>query len=268
MAGPILLPTPLASNSLALGQLLSDPLNPYSTSFLSTATSQAIREPSVQSRYKDVVSHDDEGRLVSSLSGRPLPSSQENLLIIQADQMEYRSLKHPTRTFNTIRQDPDARSFLGSMGLRNQPLYYIVGLQQLKNPTFKRAVVNEGPAGASVTEATQGADPKIRLPMHVRRDSAMDLDECGGGTDGIFGLEVRKVVCHVGRKDEPHSLGDIGLEWTYHELDSEDLQLSIGLGKALDAVELRTLAGIVSDDDFSDASYVSDYSDEEGQAGF
>ncbi|ORY16412.1 hypothetical protein BCR34DRAFT_450678, partial [Clohesyomyces aquaticus] len=234
-----LLPTPLASNTVTLGQLLSDPLDPSSESFISTSIRQVLREPSIQSRYKDLVSHDDEGRLVSSLSGRPLSPSQENLLVIQADEMKYCSLKHPSASFDALSNDPAAQSWFRQM--QNRPLYYVVGVQQLKNPTFKRAVIREG----SVAEAS--SDSKIRIPMHVRRDSAMDFD--APTNDGVYGLEVRKVKCRVGSRTEPHSLDDIGLSWSYHMLDAEqDLQLSIGLGYALSAAELRGLAGIVSDD--------------------
>jgi hypothetical protein len=152
------------------------------------------------------------------------------------------------------------------MARRQQPLYYVVGLQSLKNPTLARAVVND-------RDEIQPTDPtKVELPVPSRRDSAMDVTE--SNTDGVFGLVVRKVKCHVGPRDEPHSVEDIDLQWSYHSIDdAEELQLSIGLGEALGQRELSSLAGLVDEYDFeeegSDVSYFSDDDgSEEGLSGF
>lgn len=259
MSGPILLPAPVAATSFSLGQLLSDPLEPSCTSFPSVSQPD-LNEPHTYARFNDVVSHDDEGRFISSLSGRSF-DPYTSLVLVQADQMEYTSLRQPTRSFNLLRKDPAVQSYLRTLALRNEPLYYVVGVQKLKNPTFKHATVREG----SIAEVRP--DNKIRLPMHTRRDSSMDLQE--GNTEAVLGLELRKVRCHVGSPEEPHALEDIGYSWTYHTLDSDpDLQLSIGLGKMLEAAELRSLTGIVSDEDFTDESH-DDYSDDdEGHGGF
>lgn len=261
MASSLLLPVPLASNSVLLGQLLSNPLSPSSLSFVSPSVPTPPREIFLQSRYKDVVSHDDDGRLLSRLAEPSLAPSEDNILLVQADEMEHLSLKRASTSFDILRQDTAAQTFLRKMALRNQPLYYVVGIQKLKNPTFKRAVVKEG-------EVNERLSSKVRLPMHVRRDSGMALQE-DSSTDVVFGIEVRKVKASVGSADEPHVLEDIDYSWTYHMLDVEkELQLSIGLGEPLEAAELRVLAGIVSHEDFTDESYNSDESEGDGLAGF
>ncbi|KAF2247239.1 hypothetical protein BU26DRAFT_403778, partial [Trematosphaeria pertusa] len=235
-----LLPAPFASSSLLLGQLLVDPLNPEYQS-VSTGSSHSVEEPVLRAGYKDIILQDDEGRLVSSLADR-LHFPQDNLLLVQAEQMSYTSLKSPHAAFEGLRRS-DVHSFLRKMALRDQPLYYVTGIQKLKNPSFKRAVVREG----SIAEAPASSDTKLRLPTHVRRDSTMDLEETSN--DAIFGAELRKVRCRVGAPEEPHAIEDIDYSWTYHKLDGlDDLQLAIGLGKVLQAAELRALAGIVHDE--------------------
>jgi hypothetical protein len=266
---PVLLPTPLAVNSLNLGQLVADPLNPTSSSFLSP-TKPTSTAPQIQRNYKDVISHDSSGHFISSLAGRSL-SSHASLLLVQAEQMEYQSLQQPTAAFNSLQQDADAQNYLVQMAKRDRPLYYVTGLQKLKNPTFKRGVLKEG----SFAEAKDD-DPKLRmqmrLPLHTRRDSAMDVKD--NSTDTVSGVEIRKVKCHVGSPAEPHLVDDIDYVWTYHKLDTEGVeQLSIGLGKTLSAAELHALAGIVEEEeDFTDESYGeesnSDEEEEEGLAGF
>jgi hypothetical protein len=69
----------------------------------------------------------------------------------------------------------------------------------------------------------------------------------------------------VGRPCEPHSVDDVEFEWSYHVLD-EDVQLSIGLGRALQADDVRT----VSLDDGEEESEESweDSGDEDGLGGF
>ncbi|KAF2647795.1 hypothetical protein K491DRAFT_699402 [Lophiostoma macrostomum CBS 122681] len=262
---PVLLPTPLAVDTLSLGQLISDPLDPSSSSFLSP-TKPTSAAPQIQRNYKDVISHDDEGHFVSSLAGHSL-SSRSSLLLVQAEQMEYHSLDQPSRAFTTLQQDTDAQSYLINMAKRDRLLYYITGLQKLHNPTFKRGVVKEG----SLTEAKPD-NSKLRLPLHTRRDSAMDVQD--SSTDVVSAVEIRKVRCRVGSPAEPHLLEDIGYEWTYHRLDAEGTeQLSIGLGKPLVAADIHGLAGMVGEEDFTDESLDGGSDEEvereeEGMAGF
>jgi len=182
-------------------------------------------------------------------------------MLVQADEMEYRSLKHPNVAFDSLCQDPAAQQWMREMALRNQPLYFIVGLQELKNASFKHAAVNDGPSGLSAADAPVGS--QTALPIHARRDSSMDVTDTA--TSGIFGLEIRKVQCRIGRPDEPHSVEDINFTWNYLKVNAarweEELQLSIGLGRALKPAELRRLAGVDDEDLASDESY--DYSDSE-----
>lgn len=261
MAGPILLPAPLAANSVALGQLILDPLNPEYKCY-NDSPPTSLDKPFIQPNYRNIVAHDDEGHLLTSL-GHHLHSPHQNILLVQADQMSYASLKQPAAAFDTLRRAASSQSFLRKMALHRRPLYYVTGIQKLKNPSFKRAVVKEG----NIAELPASPDTKLRLPLHTRRDSALELEEAA--TDAVFGVELRKVKCLVGLRSAPHDLDDIDYEWTYHMLDGEDdVQLAIGLGKALDAAELRALAGIVSFEDFTDDSCDSDSFDDEGLAGF
>jgi hypothetical protein len=104
--------------------------------------------------------------------------------------------------------------------------------------------------------------------MHVRRDSAELESEEEDAKESVFAIELMKVACRAGTKDEPHTLEDIDYAWTYHTLDEPDMQLSIGLGKALQAKELRALAGIVIDEDFEEQGHYDHYFHDEGLAGF
>lgn len=185
--------------------------------------------------------------------------------MVQAEQMSYTSLQRPSATFDELRRKTASQSFLRKAARHNQPLYFVTGIQKLKNPTFRKTVVKEG----SIAEAPAAPDTKLRLPIHARRDSALDLEE-QTSNDAVFGVELRKVRCRLGAPEEPHALEDIGYSWSYHKLDGrDDLQLAIGYGDVLRAPELRALAGIVSDEDFTDDSYDSDdYDDEAGLAGF
>ncbi|KAF2203999.1 hypothetical protein GQ43DRAFT_410366 [Delitschia confertaspora ATCC 74209] len=225
MASPILLPTPLPSGSLQLNQLLTDPLNPFSSaSFLHKSPSAS--KPATQSdpQYRSIISQDESGHLLSSISS----SHRQNLLVLKADNMTLQTLEDPISTFNALRTDTSAQKFILDMAHKNQPLYYVVGLQSLQNPTRSKA--------------------RIQVPSS-RRDSKADISE------GIFGVVVHKVKCLVGPPNEPHSLEDIPLQWSYHKLEQEEedpleeLQLSIGLGEPLSARELREMAGIVSEED-------------------
>lgn len=256
MSPTLILPTPLSSSSLALGQLISDPLNPESISFEPT-TKPAYNKPVTQSHYEDTIFQDDEGRSISRIG--KTASSFDNTVILNADEMSLASLANPSAAFEALRRDTETQSFLRKSAMQRQPLYFVTGIQKLKNASYRQPA-REG----STTEAT---GPEIRLPMHPRRDSAELESEDEDVKESIFAVELMKVACRAGAKDEPHTLEDIDYAWTYHALNEPDMQLSIGLGKALQAKELRALAGIVVDEDFEQGRY-DHYFNDEGLAGF
>ena len=258
MSQVLVLPTPFPSNSFALGQLISDPLNSKSTSF-KPATRPACNKPTIQSRYEDIISQDDAGHFISSLGKMTFPI--DNTVTLKADEMSLASLLNPSAAFDALRCDTETQSFLRKSAIYRQPLYFVTGIQKLKNACYRRSSAKDG----STTEAP---GRQTRLPIHVRRDSAELESEEEDSKESVFAVELMKVACRAGAKDEPHSLEDIDYAWTYHSLDESDLQLSIGLGKLMQPKELRALAGIVINEDFEEQGYHDHYFQDEGLAGF
>lgn len=256
MSQVLVLPTPFPSSSFALGQLLNDPLSPECIS-LKPTTRPAHNKPTTQPHYEDIIAQDEEGHFVSSL-GRDA-SLYDNTMSLTADEMSLVTLADPPAAFEALRRDTETQSFLRRSALQHQPLYFVTGIQKLRNASYRRSPAKEGSAEATGRQ--------IWLPMHVRRDSAELESEEEDAKESVFAVELMKVACRAGAKDEPHSLEDIDYAWTYHTLDEPDMQLSIGLGKALQAKELRALAGIVIEEDLEKAHY-DHYFDDEGLAGF
>jgi len=259
MAPLTVLPVTLPSGSLALGQLITDPIYADQPSFTPTSRPSNI-QTTTESKYKTAIAHDEYNRFLRTASEHThLP--QDNLFSLTAEVSLHSSLAKPRSTFDTIRQDSAARAFFRKTALQRQPLYYVSKIQTLKNPS----VAQRGSAEATSTP--------VRLPAHVRRiDSASSIDTSNtkskqGTDESIFAVELLKVKCHVGDVSEPLSLDDIDYEWTHYALEGEQ-QLSIGLGNALSASELRALAGIVADEDFTDESWDSQTDDDEGIGGF
>ncbi|KAF3043926.1 hypothetical protein E8E11_005786 [Didymella keratinophila] len=256
MSQVLVLPTPFPSSSFALGQLLSDPLSSESISF-NPATKPTHNSPTTQPHYEDIIAQDEEGRFVLSLGNDA--SSYDNTVLLTADEMSLASLADPSAAFEALRRDTETQSFLRKTALQHQPLYFVTGIQKLKNASYRRSSAREG--------STEATGRQIRLPMHVRRDSAELESEEEDAKESVLAVELMKVACHAGARDEPHSLEDIDYAWTYHALDEPDMQLSIGLGKVLQAKELRALAGIVIEEDLEKGHYDHDF-DDEGLAGF
>ena len=85
----------------------------------------------------------------------------------------------------------------------------------------------------------------------------------------ILAVQLLKIKCRIGAVYEPHSIADLDYQWSYHTLEDNDMQLSIGLGKALEANELRALAGMATGDVDADGSWSSTYSEsDDGIGGF
>jgi hypothetical protein len=258
MSQLLILPTPLPASSFALGQLVVDPLTTGSDSF-NAPSELECKSPIASSQYKDLLSHDDQGRFISSVS-RKSASKQGSTVQLSAEKMSHTSLASPTAAFDALRRDTASHSFLRKMALQKQPLYYVTGVQRLTKPSFKQAAAKEG-------STTDASGREFSLPSHVRRDPG-NTEKRNDSDEVVFAVELMKVRARLGAKDEPHTLEDIDYDWSYHSLDEPDSQLSIGLGRELEARELRALAGIVSEEDFADEGYDTHEDEEEGLAGF
>ena len=178
-------------------------------------------------------------------------------------QQENTTLDKPAAVFNTLRRDSTTRSFLCKMAAQHKPVYFVTGVQTLKSSTSKRAVVQH----EFVAEATA---PQSRLPVR-RVDSASSLEKTtdGESTESILAVKLLKVKCRVGPSSAPHCISDLDYSWSYHTLEEEDLQLSIGLGKAVESSELKALAGLGAEEENSETNWNSNSeASEDGLGGF
>jgi len=241
MSTTIILPTPVASSSITVGQLLLDPLNPDFDSFINPNDSLPLRAPSVQSHYKESVSQDDNGRFTPNTLSSTY-SSRENTVLVEADEMSYITLRDSLAAFRYISRRATSQSYLHKMALRRQPLYFVTGLKKLMNPSFK-----------STSSLRQF---QSRLVSETPTE------------DVIFAIEMRKVVSRVGSPEEPQGPADMAYSWKHYQLQGEnDLQLAVGLGRPVEAAEFRAFAGISSGSDYTDESAESsdfDFDDDEG----
>ncbi|KAF2106603.1 hypothetical protein BDV96DRAFT_590885 [Lophiotrema nucula] len=248
-----LLPKPLPADEVTVGQLLTHPLHPERDGFYSQAAHEAVDDLNdyhIQLRYKDVFSVDSEGRFMTNYGvkfdlGRIY--RQPNLLTVTAEQMIQRTSQDPRRAFEAVCQDPEAREWIAKLGKEGKELYMVVGITELKNAVFKRAKLRD--AGASKALSETPIEKGARVPRAVRRDSTLGL-----GTEahlsGVFGMDVRRIRAKVTRPEEPHSLEDIGLTWSYYDVPGQEKkeQLMIGLGDPLKANELRLMLDLTGED--------------------
>ncbi|KAF2641802.1 hypothetical protein P280DRAFT_285323 [Massarina eburnea CBS 473.64] len=95
----MLLPTPLPANSIQLGQLLLDPLDPTHTSI------------------SDKARHHSSG-----------------VVAVDAEKVAHISLQEPRVPFDDLRKDPAVQSFLREATEHGRNAYYITGIHTLKNP--------------------------------------------------------------------------------------------------------------------------------------
>jgi hypothetical protein len=262
MSPLLVLPAPLPSSSITLGQLLTDPIYAESA-YVKPPAPLAYHISATQSKYQDTITHDEYGRFtstrfISKLAGQA-HYSHENLLLLDAEHMSHNTIDRPSAVFNKLHKDNLTRSFFRKMAQDNRTVYFVTGVQTLKNASFKPAIVEHG----LITEATKSA---FRPPVR-RVDSATSVTT-EETNDSVLAVQLLKVKCRVGASSEPHCISDLDYEWSYHSLDDDDdLQLSVGLGKALQQDELKAIAGI---EEGSEGSWLSsDYSgSDDGIGGF
>lgn len=165
---------------------------------------------------------------------------QPNLLTVQAEQMIQRTSQRPTRVFQAVLEDPEAREWIKQIVEQKKDLYIVMGITELKNAQFRRAKLADAGASSRLTE-TQ-IDKDARVPRALRRDSTLGIG-ADSKISGVFGMDVRKVTAKITRPEEPHGLEDIGYRWYYYDLpgSTNKDQLMVGLGEPLKANELRLM---------------------------
>lgn len=189
----IVLPKPLPASSIALGQLLSNPLDLKSASKKPTSK-PACNKSNTQSHYVANIFQDEEGRFFSS-SDKTNTSSGRVVLI--AKEMTLTSLADPAGAFEALRHDTETQTFLRKSALRRQSLYFVTGIKRLLNASYGNLLAKE-----AVTAGATGRQSKSFV--HLRRDSA-ELELDGETRSTVFAVELMKVTCLVGGKDEPHT---------------------------------------------------------------
>ncbi|KAF1918793.1 hypothetical protein BDU57DRAFT_442690 [Ampelomyces quisqualis] len=263
-----LLPKPLPSDLLAVGQLLTHPLHPERDGFYSQAAHEEVDDLNdyhIQLRYKDVFSVDSEGRFITNYGakfdlGRVF--RQPNLLTVRAEQMIQRTSQHSSQAFQAVCNDPEARIWIAEQVKAGKPLYIILGLTELKNASFKRAKLHDAGASKRLNETPLEKDAKVPKSLRGRSDTSLG----GIGTEpmvsGIFGMDVRNIKAKVTTPAEPHSLEDIGYRWNYYDVPGSDNkeQLMVGLGSQLKANELRLMLDLSEEDVQSNLNAISQLS--------
>lgn len=230
----LFLSSPLPSQALQLGALLSDPFVPKAETFSSSTYSlQSLEDKYVESSYKDTIIRRGES------------PEAEDTVSVEAEEMTYRHLRQVTKAFESLCKDPETLSYFTRKANGERPLYFVTGVQELRNAS----VIPASPEASTVANAGQ----TTKLPTHVRRDSGMDATQ--SAAEEIFGIEVRKVRARLGRPDEPHQLEDIDYQWSYISLE-DDVQLSIGLGEVLSFREPSESEAYDSDDSDEEMGYI------------
>jgi hypothetical protein len=247
-----LLPRPLSSNDVVVGQLLTRPLHPEKDGFYSEAAHEAVDDLNdyhIQLRYKDLFSVDQEGRFMTNYGAKfdlGRIYRQPNLISVTAEQMIQRTSQRPSATFEAVTNDPEARQWIYNLAKEGKEMYIVVGVTELKNATFKRAKLQD--AGASKRLNELPIESGAKVPRAVRRDSTLGIGS-ENQISGVFGMDVRRVVARITTPAEPHSLSDIGYRWWYYDVpDSNKEQLMVGLGKSLKANELRLMLDLSEED--------------------
>jgi hypothetical protein len=251
-----LLPKPLPSNDVVVGQLLIHPLHPERDGFHSEQAHDeidALNDYHIQLRYKDVFSVDSEGRFMTNYGakfdlGRVF--RQPNLLTVTAEQMIQRNSQSPVRAFQAVCNDPEAQQWIHGLARERKDFYMVVGITELHHATFKRAKLQD--AGASKRLNETPIEKGAKVPRSIARRNST-LGGIGSGDphiSGVFGMDIRRCTTRISTPAEPHNLSDIGYHWVYYDVPKSTTkeQLIVGLGEPLKANELRLMLDLSEED--------------------
>jgi hypothetical protein len=249
------LPKVFPSSLFSLGEFVSNPMEPTVYPFIpSTPTGQVV-EADPEKPYKTIVSLDKTGSIslkLTRLIDFGLGGQSANLLSIEAEEMNYRTLKFPDQDFrNIVAASEEARKWMSEVALNAKTCYMVVGLQELKNARFKRAKLAkaEGRAWVSVPlEAT------AQLPIEAGfKASATGMAIAEVVVNGVFGIEVRAIDLKTGKGGDPKLSDKISWKFSYERTKGpgheEDSFLYAGLGPE---PEVEAMEALQERDDDSD----------------
>lgn len=246
-----LLPKPLPSDEVAVGQLLLHPLHPEQDGFYSQLAHEdvdALNDYHIQLRYRDLFSVDAQGRFMTNYGAKfdlGRIYRQPNLLTVNAEQMIQRTSQSPIQSFEAVCSDPDAQEWIMECAANKKDFYIVVGITELKNAVFRRARLQDAGASARLSETPLERGAKV--PRAVRSDTRLGDGEAH--VSGVFGMDVRRVAARITRPEEPLQLSDLGYRWSYFDIPGRPReQLMVGLGEPLKANELRLMWDLNEED--------------------
>src|SRR5436189_6357621 len=152
-ANVVLLPKVFPSDLVSLGQLLRNPLAPNINSYANgcaMVTDADISKPDPEEPYSTMVSIDTRGRFDIGLTkylGVNFKARSTNLLSIEADKLVYHTLKNASDVFKRICAVEETKRWINDMVLNKAPCYFVIGIQELYNAKFKRAIIKDGGVG-------------------------------------------------------------------------------------------------------------------------
>jgi len=182
-----ILPQPLASAALPVGQLVSK------TAKLAPTTLEDRDYEDIGARwYKDVILFSSASGLFTDSLGSPFaikqPAPGLEAGTIEAPEQRVRLLKDPAAALNKVLLARDAARFLSE----NEQVAFVVGTREVTNASYKRArLVDVGSGDFEVRREVGGEGQSGK-----RRDSGLAV-ETNSKVD-VVGVLVRKVVVEGG----------------------------------------------------------------------
>ena len=252
-ATTVLLPKVFPTDLVSIGQLVRNPLTPNVDTYLggcAVIQPSDVSTPDPEVPYSAIISTDARHRFdvgLPHLLGINFGGRKTNLLSVDAESLQLRTIKDTAAVFRRICSSEEARAWINDMVLHKAPCYFVVGLQVLNNAEFTRAVLAEGGGGAHVKLPL---DPAQEIPIHIQGDlSASDFgSSVGKKVTGVFGIQVQRLDHRIAPASEPKLKADISWKWTYQRVKGSQKEDDKSLNITLAETTLDELLGLLQKD--------------------
>ena len=208
----VLLPKLYPEETVNLGYLLRDPYAPKVGARRTTVDKSSYAE-STEEPYETSVAAALGGGFRASLTrlfGLSIGAKSSEVVQVHAQSMKYRTFIDADETLKNVCADEDVRKWINSMHLHRKKLYFVVGVQSLQNATIRREVVHSKEGKVSVDVPIQAVDVELGVGVLLDREGFGSANIARG----VFGLELRKLICDVRESREVEEL-DERTTWAY-----------------------------------------------------
>ena len=210
----------LSTEMVHIGALMPKPLQPTVNPLIPDPPVSGYTDARTDEPYITFVSHKRGGGFTAAFSKFFTGFVSADSVIgfkVQAAKARWPELKNSDETFRKLCQKKSTRVWINDMIRYRKPIYFIVGLQVVKDAVFTQVIRRTGKGGIEAVIPLESVeipvDAKVQAQLYKEGHSYVGFKTVG---EAVMGIEVREVLYNFKRSVEEILQDEV--KWVYPSL--------------------------------------------------